>query len=114
MISVRINLANQEPRRWPSSLVRVREVSGSDSERSNAYQVTGSTIYLQVLAGVVGNAATVLGISGVAEEYNALYLIANRSGELGNSPRNHSSALAVEMLVKYLKAAGHERERMYL
>jgi len=73
-------------------------VSGSDSKRTDAYKITGSTVYLQVFARVVRDATTVLEISRVAEEHDTLDLIANGSRELGNGTCDHGGTLTVEVL----------------
>lgn len=85
-------------------------MGGSDSKRPNAYKITSSTVYLQVLARVVRNATTILGISGVAEEHNTLDLTANRSRELGNGSRDDGGTLAVDMSVRVSRWKGMQNK----
>jgi hypothetical protein len=107
---VSIDFALQEPRRRPGSLIRVREVCGSNSERSDANQVTSSTVYLQVIAGIARNITTILGVLSVTEEHDTLDLIANRSRELGDSSRNNSCTLTAEMLVRELRVERYTKK----
>jgi len=67
---------------------------------TRAHKVSHGTVDLQVLTGVVVDTSTVLGILCVAEEHDALDLVADGTGKLGDRTGDDGGTLTRKMLAR--------------
>jgi hypothetical protein len=73
-------------------------VRRGNRQRTRANLITHRTIHFQVIRREVRNTAAVLSILSVTEEHDALDLVADDLGELGDCAGDYSGALALGVL----------------
>jgi hypothetical protein len=93
-----IDLFLQKPRRRPCSFIQIRVVRRGNGQRTRTNKVAHSTIHFQVIRREVRNTTAVLRVLGVAEEHDALDLVADGLGELGDCAGDYGGALALGVL----------------
>ena len=91
--SSRIDLALQELRRRAGSITVVRKVRNGNCKSTNAHEIASCAVHLQVVGWVAIDATIILSILGVTEKYDALDLVADGIGKLGDGSGNDSGSL---------------------
>lgn len=94
----RVDLALEETGTSPGSVSAVKEVGRQDEQSAIADGVGGAAVDLGAVARVVGDAAQVLEVLGVAEERGADNLVLDSARKLGEGVANHGGPLAARVM----------------